>query len=141
MPRVQPPLKEWQGPNLDDDNPWVNNGGYMNPHCFDGALNPRVMLTPYSSTPVYFSGLIPETPPPPPPTNKLEFINAGWTSEGNQVSYLYMTSLLVPKMQGMRHGMTLPTGHFLCSGTRKASFSTWLSNPLHMAVDQKVRYM
>ena len=32
-PRVQPPLKEWQGPNLEDDNVRVNNGGHMSLHC------------------------------------------------------------------------------------------------------------
>ena len=29
-PGVQPPLKEWHRPNLDDDNTWANNGGYTN---------------------------------------------------------------------------------------------------------------
>ena len=30
-PRLQTPWKEYQGPNLDDDDPWASNGGYMNP--------------------------------------------------------------------------------------------------------------
>ena len=39
-PKVQPRLKERQGPNLDDDNPW-NNGGYMNPIPFKGGFTPK----------------------------------------------------------------------------------------------------
>ena len=38
--RVQTPFKEWQAPNLDETS-WVNNGGYIDPLCFNYGLNPR----------------------------------------------------------------------------------------------------
>ena len=45
--RAQPPLKERQGPKLDDAISEVNNGGCMDPHCFHGGkLNPRVRVEP-----------------------------------------------------------------------------------------------
>lgn len=31
-------------------NSQVNNGGYMNPHCLNGGLNPRVSLSQHAET-------------------------------------------------------------------------------------------
>ena len=57
-PRVQPPLKERPGPNL-EDNPSADHGGSYNPHCFIG-LNPGHSEHPLVATDSHVSGLASE---------------------------------------------------------------------------------